>query len=422
MSTALQEVVILNDFGSVTGGSSAVAIASARTLASRGVPVTYLCGIGPVALGLSAHPGVKVICLEQPDIAKDPRRLAGMARGISNRPAIRVVRELLATKDPARTIVHAHTYTKALSAATLAAVSEAGFTLVLTLHDFFISCPTGGLFIHKSQSLCRLKPMSGRCLRCACDRQSYAHKLYRVARTYAQNRVQKLPERVGHFVGVSEHSLRLLRPHLPPGAPMSVIRNPVDCPPTDPAPVASNDEFVFIGRFEREKGVLLFAEAMDKAGLRATFIGDGSLRAEAQKRCPWGDFTGWLPPEKIRTRLARARALVFPPLWYETLGLVVIEAAAAGVPTIVASASAATENVRDEETGLHFAQGSAGDLGRQALRLANDGALAARLGRAAHAWYWSDPWSSERHADQLLSLYDALVRQERVVLPNPIAA
>jgi glycosyltransferase involved in cell wall biosynthesis len=404
MSSAPLEVVILNDYAAVTGGSTAVALASALELADRGVPVTLFSCVGPVAPEL-ASANVAVVCLDEPEIARDPNRLRAAFGGLRNRRAVLALRRLLAGKSPARTVVHVHTWTKALSPFALAAVSRLGFPLVVTLHDFFITCPTGGFYVHRTGELCHRRPLSASCLACRCDRRNYGHKLWRSARTAVQNKLLGIPRRVDCYIGVSDFSLRVMRPHLPAGARARIVRNPVDCAWSEPAPVGDNREFLYVGRFEAEKGVALAAAAAQSAGLPATFVGDGALREEARRLCPRGRFPGWLPPAAIRGQLQRARALVFPPRWYETLGLVVIEAAAAGVPAIISDECAATDYIRDGVNGLHFRRGSADSLARQMRRLADDPALAARLGRAAYDWYWRDPWTAERHVDELLEVY-----------------
>jgi glycosyltransferase involved in cell wall biosynthesis len=404
MSEAL-EVVVLNDYASLTGGSTAVALASARGLATRGVPVTLFTCVGPVAPTVQGVPNLEVVCLGQAEIARDRNRLRAFAGGWRNGPAVRALRALLRRKSPAHTVVHVHTWTKALSPFALAAVADLGFPLVVTLHDFFIACPNGGFFVHGPDRICRLAPLSGACWRCHCDRRNYGHKLWRNARTVLQNRLLHVPRKAAHYVGVSDFSLGILRPYLPPGIPTRVVRNPVDCVFSPPAPVAANRRFVFVGRFETEKGVRLFAAAARAAGVPATFIGDGALRPELERLCPEAEFTGWLSPDRIRAKLQEARALVFPPLWYETLGLVVIEAAAAGVPALVASGCAATDYIRSDVNGLHFEHGSVEALAAQMRRLAADDARVGRLGRAAYDWYWQNPWTTDGHVEELRELY-----------------
>jgi glycosyltransferase involved in cell wall biosynthesis len=409
MSAEPIEVIILNDYASLTGGSSAVAFASALGLAARDIPVTLFTCVGPVALQLRAFPNLKVICLDQLEIGKNPNHMEAFVDGWRNARAVRALREVLASKSPARTLVHAHTWSQSLSPFALEVVATMGFQLVVTLHDFFITCPTGTFFVHPKAEICRRVPLSLSCWRCNCDRRNYGHKLWRNVRTVIQNRMLKLPDKVSYYIGVSAFSLNIMRPYLPAAAPAKVVRNPVDCVKEKPVPVAQNHEFLFIGRFSPEKGVALFAQAVRATGVPATFIGDGALMPAVRQICPDSRFTGWLNQAEIRRHLRNARALVFPPLWYETLGLVVIEAAAAGVPVIISDQCAATDYIYNNINGLYFANGSAESLKHQIAAVAEDHDLASRLGQAAYELYWRDPWTSDRHVSELLEIYNELV-------------
>jgi glycosyltransferase involved in cell wall biosynthesis len=418
MSFPSFEVIILNDHASITGGSASVAIVSARELAAQGVRVTFFSCVGPVAPELEGIRNLEVICLGQEEIAKNPNRLQAFSGGLRNARAVRALRALLATKSPERTIVHVHGWTKALSPFALAAVTRLSFRLVVTLHDFFISCPNGGFFDHGADVVCQRQPLSLSCWRCRCDRRSHAHKIWRNVRTVLQNRVLGIPGRVAHYVAVSQFSLAVMRPHLPAGARTTVVRNPLECEPAEPAMVERNRDVVFVGRFENEKGVRLFAEAARRAGVGATLVGDGALMPELRERLPQARFTGWLNRAGIRDVMRSARALVFPPLWHETLGLVVIEAAAEGVPAIVADRCAATDYIQAGVNGLHFTQGSVESLARQMSALVRTDELARRLGRAAYDWYWQQPWTAERHVTDLLRVYREVVGTPIPVMDN----
>ncbi len=403
-----RRIIILNDQASVTGGSATVALASARGLAERGERVTLFTAVGPVAPEIAGVPGLDVICLGQHEIVDDPNRRRAMRNGIANREASARLGELLSECDPAHTVVHVHSWMKALSPLALHTAIRRGFKVVLTMHDFFITCPTGGFFLPREGKICERTPLSLSCLTCSCDRRSYLHKLWRTARTIYQNHVLKVPRGIAHFVGVSKFSASILRPHLPPGARVTVVRNPVECRDEGPAPVGSNEPFLFMGRFSQEKGVLLAAEACRRLGVPAVFIGDGELAGRAREICPDAHFTGWLRPEESRGWLRKVRALLFPPLWYETLGLVVVEAAAAGVPAIVSDRCAAAEFLADGERGLHFSHGSVEALCTQIERMKTAG-TAARLGRNAYDWHWSAPWDARSHAAELASLYNQIL-------------
>ncbi len=399
------DVIILNDFAAFNGGASVVALHSAVELARRGHRVTLFCAVGPVDPALVNLPNLEVVCLGQEEIVRDPNRLRALVRGAWNRPAARALAALLAGRDPARTIIHAHLWMKALSPAVFVPAFARGFSLVVTLHDFFVACPNGGFYVYPAQEICHRRALSLSCLKCRCDRRSHAQKLWRVGRTVLQNSVARLPERTAHFIGVSRFALDILRPYLPPTTPATIVRNPIDCPDLGPAPVAGNLPFVFVGRLVPEKGPRLFAEAARLAGVPAVFVGDGELREELARDFPEATITGWQTPAEVTAALRRARALIFPSRWYETLGLVAVEAAANGVPTIVSDGCAARETVADGERGLHFQAGNAASLAGKLRVLADDPAYAGRLGHAAYSWYWRDPWTNERHVEDLLDVY-----------------
>jgi glycosyltransferase involved in cell wall biosynthesis len=402
---SLPDVFVVNDYSRPTGGSSVVALLSASELARRGSRVTMFTAKGPPP---APHPGMRSVCLDQEEIRDDPNRIRAIVNGLINVTAARALRRELSQQDRTRTIVHIHTYTMALSASVIATALDMGFPVVLSLHDFFITCPSGGFFLHRQSKICELTPLSLDCVACNCDRRNFGHKQWRVARTLLQNQVWKLDHRITHFVGISNFSVNVMKPFLPASARITTIRNPVPCEDLDTAPVDQNEVFVFIGRFSREKGPQLFAKAAKMAGIQAVFIGDGDLNDELREECPDAIFTGWLQEHEVRAWMRRARALVFSPLWYETLGLVVVEAAAAGVPAIIPSRCAATDFVRHEETGLIFDHGSVDSLCECIRELHTDGAKAKRLGDAAYHWYWDDPWTVERHVDELLTLYSQL--------------
>jgi glycosyltransferase involved in cell wall biosynthesis len=315
------------------------------------------------------------------------------------------LRELLAGKDPARTIVHAHQWTMGLSPAVLAATMRAGFKLAVTLHDFFIVCPNGGFFVYPKLELCNRTPLSLSCLSCRCDRRNMLHKIWRSARTWTQNHWWRVASRADQFISVSEFSAEILRPHLPPDAPLEVVPCPCECQDNGPAPVRDHDLFLFVGRIVPEKGPRLLAEAARRLGVKAAFVGDGELRAELQRDYPEHEWTGWLDPSAINGWMRRSRALIFPSLWYETLGLVVVEAAAQGLPAVVADSSAASRFIQADRCGLHFHQDS---LTEQMQRLC-DADFAARLGQGVYDWYWQRPWTMAGYLDELRSIYSRML-------------
>ena len=403
------EIVVINDNATFNGGGSNVALQSAIALAERGLPVTLFSAVGPVAPELQNVAHLNVVCTHQREIADDPNRFRAFIQGIWNGPAAMTLAKLLATKDPTRTIVHAHVWMRALSPAVLAIALDRGFRVTLTAHDFFAVCPSGGFFVHDRKQICQRRPLSASCLVCNCDRRAYTHKLWRFARTALQNGWFKVTSRIHHYIGVSQFSIDIIKPYLPPGIPVTIVRNPVNCSDAGPAPVGKNHAFLFVGRFSPEKGADVFAAAASRTNVPAIFVGAGELASICGRGVFMEAFPAGCRSAETTGALRQARALVFPSLWLETLGLSAIEAMANGVPVIVSDGCAASAFVKNEVSGLHFQSGSVESLVKQIRRL-SDRTFAEYLGRNAYDEYWKNPWTLESHTNELLSVYEQILR------------
>ena len=55
-----------------------------------------------------------------------------------------------------------------------------------------------------------------------------------------------------------------------------------------------------LGEYLKKKGVPLFCEAVENAGVKAVVVGDGGLKKDLEKKYPDITFTGWL--EKAQDR------------------------------------------------------------------------------------------------------------------------
>lgn len=407
-------VLVLNDFCHVQGGASKVAIDEALALAGAGARVIFLGATGPICDALATAP-LETICLDQPELLGAGKHPGVLLQSMWNRPAHRRVAAILQGLDPARTVVHLHGYTKSLSTSPMRAAQDAGFAAVCTLHDFYAACPNGAFFDYARQAPCPLRALSLACATTQCDKRAYAHKLFRVARGLAQRHAAKFPATVRDYITLSHRSAAILRPYLPRTARLHALGNVIDAPAAPAADAASSAETVFVGRLDVEKGVLLLAEAAASIQQPVTFIGDGPLRA-AIEAVPGMTVTGWLPSAEVKRRLAHARCLVFPSLWYEAYGLVVAEAAAQGVPAIASDISAAAERIEHGVTGWHFRSGDAEAL-RGALLQARDDAAIRAAGRAAYAAFWSDPPTPAAHTQGLLGIYRAILGGRLPVAP-----
>ncbi len=404
----LEHVVVVVDSLNIDGGTAKVALGSAIGLAEAGIPVTVFAASGRPGPELRSCENLRIVSTAQPDVLSAGNKIAAAFRGIWNRRAYDGMTELLATLDPARTVVHVHCWTKALSSSVVASVVRAKFPVVQTVHEYFNACPTGCFYLHRERRICTLKPMSLQCVLKDCDSRSYAVKLYRVVRQWVTHRFGKMPGGIREYFTVSDFSRRVIEPFLPATRRMHAIGNPVEVTREPRVAAGRNRTFAFVGRLSAEKGCALLAEAARIAGVDVVFVGDGPERAAIERANPAAKITGWLDPAAVAARVRDARCVVVPSMWYETFGLVVLEAAACGVPAIVPSGTAPGDLIVSGETGLVFARGDAEALAA-ALRVMTDDATVERMGRAAYAAYWSDPPTMAAHVARLLAAYREIV-------------
>lgn len=402
----VKNLVVVNDYAHVSGGASQVAINGARGMSARGISVHFLAAVGPVDPGLPAA-GVEVSCLGQPDILKNPSRLAAARSGIWNREAAQRLEEILISMDRTSTAVHVHSWSKALSPSVFEVIRRLGFRGVLTLHDFFSVCPNGGFFDYRRHEICQRKAMGLDCITTNCDSRSYVQKVWRVARQVVASRSAGLPSGIGHVIYLSETSRRVLEPYHDKTVRWHFVRNPVDVEREPRVSPGAAREFIYVGRLAPEKGAELFAGSAAAAGVAVRLVGDGDMREDILKQFPSVNFSGWLPKDGVTGAIRSSRCLVFPSRWYETFGLTVYEALAQGVPVIVAEGCAAADAVVHGRNGLLFPRNDGAALAG-ALRQYSDDARVEEAGRNAYEGYWADPPSMESHCQALARVYEQL--------------
>ncbi len=403
-------IVIVSDFAHVTGGNAAVALASATGLAKQGHTVTVFAGVGPVGPEIAASP-VTVVSTNQQAIGDDRRRTRAAVQGIWNVKAARMMAKMLERMDLRRTVVHVHGWDKALSSSVVRTALTMEAKVVCTFHDYVSACPNGGFYNYPRDEICRLRPLSLSCVMESCDRRGYGHKLWRVVRHSIQRRWGLLPDAIKHVIVVSDFSRRILEPFLPSGIHFHPVQNMINVTRSVPADPAGNSAYVMAGRMSREKGPHLLASVAGRTQWHIRFVGDGESLPDIRRLAPRSTITGWLSHDDVVKELAGARVLVFPSRWHETEGLVVLEAAALGIPAVVADSCAARDLVIDGETGLYFRSGDDRHLQSVMDRL-QDHQLVRRLGAAAYRRYWNNPRSLERHIADLERIYELVLRDE----------
>jgi glycosyltransferase involved in cell wall biosynthesis len=113
---------------------------------------------------------------------------------------------------------------------------------------------------------------------------------------------------------------------------------------------------LYAGRLSKEKGLALVGplrRVLLRHGLphRFIFVGDGPMRGALEAMCPDGLFLGALPHDEVAAAMASADLFFFPSTT-DTLGNVVLEAQAAGLPVIVSDRGGPKEHMVSGDTGF----------------------------------------------------------------------
>ena len=181
----------------------------------------------------------------------------------------------------------------------------------------------------------------------------------------------------------------------------------------------------FVGRLVMEKGLDVFSDTVDRLARRQVphkvlVVGEGPARDWFEKRLPEAIFTGFQGGPDLGRAVASMDMLLNPSVT-ETFGNVTLEAMAAGLPVVAASATGSQSLVTDGVTGRLIRPGAV-DQFAEALafycRYEDARQLAGREGCEASQRYGWDEVNQE-----LVDSYQRIVRQHRAggrQRPSPV--
>jgi glycosyltransferase involved in cell wall biosynthesis len=173
---------------------------------------------------------------------------------------------------------------------------------------------------------------------------------------------------------------------------------------------------LYIGRLSAEKQIERIRpvlEAMPQT--RLALVGDGPHRQQLE-RCFEGTpttFVGYLAGQDLASAYACGDAFLFPSST-ETLGLVLLEAMAAGCPVVGADRGGIPDIVSDGENGCLYDPDQPHSLTAAVQRLLGESQTRACLRQAARQE--AERWGWAGATDQLRGYYRKVLNQARVPL------
>ena len=142
-----------------------------------------------------------------------------------------------------------------------------------------------------------------------------------------------------------------------------------------------------VSRLAPEKSVGALARVLESVpGCCLAIVGDGPQRAELERHFSGMDarFVGYLKGEDLAAAYASADAFVYASET-ETMGSVILEAMASGLPVVAPRAGGIPTLVEHDHTGLLYTPGAPDDAEKLTRSVVADVGLRSRLGRAARS-------------------------------------
>lgn len=176
---------------------------------------------------------------------------------------------------------------------------------------------------------------------------------------------------------------------------VEVVPNGLDLP-TGPFPPGRG--VLAVGRLVPQKGMDVVIDATAALGESLTIAGDGPERAALAARPGAANttFEGAVQRTRLEQLYRAAGCVVLASNRGEGLPNVLLEAMSFARPVIATPIAGVRDLVRDEENGLLVPPGDAHALAAALRRLAEDRALAARLGAAGRATAEGFGWDAAR--------------------------
>lgn len=173
-----------------------------------------------------------------------------------------------------------------------------------------------------------------------------------------------------------------------------------------------------VSRLEPIKGPGYFVDAAlyirEKfPGTKFIIVGEGSMRKALEKKISELGLkdsfimTGWR--DDARRLISAMDVLVLPSL-NEAVGIVLIEAQAAGVPVVATNVGGIPEIIKNGETGILVHPADPRDLARAVNSLLGDGSRMAAMSVAAKEWV-SGRFEAGAMAEAVSGLYSGLLRK-----------
>jgi glycosyltransferase involved in cell wall biosynthesis len=171
---------------------------------------------------------------------------------------------------------------------------------------------------------------------------------------------------------------------------------------------------LYVGRLDPEKGIKTLLEAWRRLDFPLKIRGSGRLEEYSREYVRQHgisniEFVGHMDEVELSDLISNAHFLIMPSEgFYETFGMVIIEAYSRGIPVIASNIGVTSELVSDKKTGLLFESGNPNDLVEKAQWMWNHPDEVSAMGKKGFYKY-KERFTEEKCYKTLIEVYERLI-------------
>lgn len=205
------------------------------------------------------------------------------------------------------------------------------------------------------------------------------------------------------------------------GDKTTVVYNGIDVQTSKIEVETDPNLLLYVGRLEPEKGIFELVEAMKQVPetINLVMVGGGTAKSALETAIQKAglsariQLTGALPAEGVREWMAKCYALILPS-YYETQGIVLLEANIAGKPVIANKAGGMPEMVDHGRNGLLMDNNKTNTIAYNIAYLFQRPGLAKAMGELGMQWA-GETFAWRKIALQTAAIYaEQLLRRDRL--------
>jgi glycosyltransferase involved in cell wall biosynthesis len=287
-------------------------------------------------------------------------------RALWSRKAALEIEAIIVRKRP--DVAHFHNSFPQISPSGYWVCKRLGVPVVQTVHNYRMICVRGDFFRddHICEDCLRWKTPLPAILH-RCYRESLPQTMAAVGALAVYQLLRTWTKLVDVFVALTEFGrMKLVEAGFPPGK--IVVKPNFVYPDPGVREDISTDYALFAGRLSPGRRILTLLDAWEKiVSIPLLIVGGGKGEEFIRNTVEHGSVNnvrmfGPAQRKELLELMKRAAFLLVPSEWYETFGMVIVEAFACGVPVLASRLGAMAELIEDRTTGLFFSPGSVDEI------------------------------------------------------------